>query len=347
MKMKVLRYCGPREAEIVEVGVPKIEGKQVLARTIVSNVSAGTELAFYRGTAPQFNSKMRGDGLWEEAPGAIRYPMRSDEAGVWWMGYSAVSEVVEVGGEVDELKVGDIIFTYGSHKEYQIVEDNYFKVPVGLSPEQASFTTLTEIAFNSVLDSAVKLMDNVVIIGMGTIGQLILQMCKLSGAFVIAVDFLDSRLGLASKLGADRIINPKKSGDLAENVIEILGERADVVIEVTGNSKALADAVRCVRNDGQVTVVSFYQSPPDNFQMGREFHHNRIVIRSSQIGGINPSIRHQYDSRAKRTLVAMRLIPRMDVESLISHRCKFEDYPEMLKVIDKNPSDCQAVLIEY
>ncbi len=347
MKLKVLKYSGPRQAEIVESEIASLKDNQALAKTIVSNVSAGTEMAFYRGTAPQLNSRMRDDGLWEDVPGAISYPMQSDGEGVWWMGYAAVSEIIEVGGEMNDLKVGDIVFTYGAHKEYQIIEaGGYFKVPEYLTPEQASFTTLTEIAFNSILDSAIKLMDNVVIIGLGTLGQLSLQMCKLSGAQVISADFLDNRLRLASQLGADNIINPKTAGDLAENVIKIFGERADIVIEVTGNSKALADAVRCVRNEGQVTVVSFYQSPPD-IQMGREFHHNRIVIRSSQIGGINPVLRAQYDNRAKRARTAMNLIGKMNVDALISHKCKFDEYPKMLKTIDENPSDCQSVIIEY
>ncbi len=347
MKMKVLRYPKPYQAEIVEADLPAIGKHQALAKTIVSNVSAGTEMAFYRGTAPQLNSRIRPDGLWEDAPDNITYPMQSDGAGVWWMGYAAVSEVVEVGSDVNDLKIGDIVFTYGPHKEYQIIEGGYFKVPAKLKPEQASFTALTDIVFNGILDSAIKLMDNVVIIGMGTLGQLALQMSKLSGAFVIAADFIDRRLQLASKLGADETINPKAEGDLAKSVIKILGERADLVIEVTGNSKALADAVRCVRNDGQVTVLSFYQSPPDNFQPGREFHHNRIIIRSSHTGEVNPALRNQYDNKAKRTYKAMQLISRLDVDSLISHRCKFDDYPKMLETIDKNPSECQSVIIEY
>ena len=348
MKGKVLRYPQARQAEIIEVEVPAIKEHQALGKTIVSNVSAGTEMAFYRGSAPQLNSRMRPDGLWEEAVGNIGYPMQSDGPGVWWMGYAAVSEIVEVGKSVSDLKVGDIVFTFGSHKEYQIIEGGYFKVEGKLSAEQASFTALTDIVFNGILDSGVKLMDNVVIIGMGTLGQLALQMCKLSGAYVIVSDFLDNRLKLASQLGADVAINPKVSGGLAENVIkELGGERADSVIEVTGNSKALAEAVRCVRNDGQVTVLSFYQSPPDNFQPGREFHHNRVIIRSSQTGGINPSLSHQYFDRAKRTRTAMKLIEKLDVDSLISHKCKIDEYPEMLKMIDENPSMCQSVIIEY
>ena len=344
--MKILRYPEALKAEIVETETPGINENQALAKSIVCNVSAGTELAFYRGVSPQLNSKAGETGLWESAPGNLGYPMQSNNPGCWWMGYACVAEVVEVGRQVDNLKVGDIVFTGQGHKEYQVINDNFLKLPEGVGPEAAAFLTLTQIAFNGILDAHIKLMDNVVILGMGTIGQLLLQMAKMSGCNVIAVDLVDKRLDLASKLGADLIVNPGRDGDTAQNVLKFFGRGADAVLEVTGNSKALHDAVRCVCKDGQVTVLSFYQQPPANFEMGREFHHNRVTIRSSQIGGIDPKLRHHYD-RSRRAETSLKLIEKMDVESLISHRCQFEDYPKMLEVIDKHPENCQSVIIKY
>ena len=345
-KMKVLRYPEPFKAEIAEVPIPSISSHQSLARSIVTNVSAGTEMAFYRGTAPQLNSRANAEGLWEKAENCITYPMQSSDPDCWWMGYACVAEIVETGSDVTDIKAGDIVFTHQGHKEFQVIEQDYYKLPVDMEPEYASLTTLTEICFNGVLDADIKLMDNVVIIGMGTLGQLLVQMCKLSGTCVIAVDFIDERLHLASKLGADRVINPSVDGDLAENVFRALGQAADSVIEVSGNSKALPDAVRCVRKDGQVTVLSFYQDAPVTFEMGREFHHNRVLIRSSQIGEIAPALTNRYD-KSRRGRTAIELIRKMDIGPLISHRCDFDNYPEMLKMIDKHPSKCQSVVIKY
>ena len=346
-KMRVLKYSEPLKAEIVEVEIPAIEPHQSLAKSIVTNVSAGTEMAFYRGTAPQLNNKKNpANGLWKKAENSITYPMSSTDPGCWWMGYACVAEIVETGSEVKDLKVGNVVFTHQGHKEFQIIEQDYYKLSGNMKPEHASLTMLTEICLNGILDTNIKLMDNIVVIGMGTLGQLLLQMCKLSGAFVIAVDFIDERLKLSSKLGADKIINPSTDGDLAENVFECLGHGADSVIEVSGNSGALPDAVRCVRKDGQITVLSFYQDPPSTFEMGREFHHNRTIIRSSQIGAINPALTNRYD-RARLGQTALKLLEKMDVGSLISHRCAFADYPEMIKVIAENPSQCQSVVLSY
>ena len=345
--MKVLQYLKPNDAGIVDAAIPEISAKQALGRNIISNVSAGTEMAFYRGTAPQINSKISSDGLWEEAKDNLTYPMTANDTGCWWMGYASVVEIVKVGTEFDgDLKIGDIVFTPQGHKEYHVIYNNYQKIPAGVSAENASFKTLMEIAYNGFLDAKIKLLDNVVIFGMGTIGQLLVRMCKLAGARVAVVDFLPSRLKMAADGGADILINPSKIDGVAKSVLESFSGRADAVIEVSGNSKALHDAVSCVKKDGQVTVLSFYQQPPSNFMMGQDFHHNRVVVRSSQIGGILPEISYQFKNN-ERAEKAMELLEKIDASSLISHKCSFNEYPEMLKTIDKNPSATLSVVIEY
>ena len=292
-------------------------------------------------------SVMRSDRLWETKEDNLTYPMTSNDPGCWWMGYAAVLEIIAVGEDfADDLKVGDIVFAPVGHKDYSLIQSEFQKIPQNISPEQASFKTLTEIAYNGFLDAKIKLMDSVVIFGLGTIGQLLVRICKLTGAKVTVVDFLESRLKLATSAGADFAVNPGKVDDVASTILTVNGSPADAVIEVSGNSKALHEAVRCVKKDGQVTVLSFYQTAPDNFFMGREFHHNRVVIRSSQIGGVAPELSHLI-TREERGAKAMNLLAKLNVEELISHRCKFDNYPELIKTISENPSETLSVLIEY
>ncbi len=52
--------------------------------------------------------------------------------------------------------------------------------------------------------------ESVLIIGAGGVGTSLIQVAKLSGATVIAVDALDDKLELALELGADHVINSKK-----------------------------------------------------------------------------------------------------------------------------------------
>lgn len=343
---RALRYEAPRQASIVPSTLPKAQGKVSIARTLMTSVSAGTEMGFYRGTAPQLNSTMDANALFEAAPNNLTFPMQSDGPGVGWMGYSAVGKIIEVAPEETQLKVGDKVWCQSGHKTY-MASDCFLKLPDDLDVEDATFLALLDITFNGMLDAKVKLLDDVVILGMGTLGQLILQMCKLSGARVTVVDMLDSRLQLAKQHGADVLFNPANEGDLGKFIQnQTDGRGADVVFEVSGNVKALTDAIRCVGIDGTVTVMSFYQQGADSLMLGQEFHHKRIRLRSSQVNHVAPDLSNNYD-RQRRLNQAVSLAKKLNLKPLVSHRVAFEELPKALAMIDENPSQCQAVVVTY
>ncbi len=346
MTMRVLRYSAPRHAEIVESRRPRASGRVSVAKTVASQVSAGTEMAFYRGEAPQLNHRPDEHGLWQPLPNAVTYPMQADDPGVWWMGYAAVGRIVEVAPEEKELREGDLVFLGAGHMGY-LASDAFLKLPTDTDPDQAALLALMGVAMNGVWDARVGLLDEVVVIGMGTVGQLLLQMCRLSGARVTAVDRLPARLALAKQMGAEHVFNPATDGDLGEFVFtHTEGRGADAVIEASGNVHALPDAIRCAGIDGQVTVVSFYPSPADTLHLGREFHHKRTIIRSSQSIAVNPALGRGYNSKRRRgnTVKLLRLL---NLKPLITHRVPFESLPGALEMIDNNPADCLSVVVHY
>jgi len=344
---QVLRYDAARDASIVSGEMPTPGPDDIVAASICCSVSAGTELPFYRGNAVLMNARIE-DGLYVDAPGAICFPMQSDKPDYWHMGYANVARIGAVGGAVEGFKPGDIVFHQAPHMSHHVQSpDLCLKLPGDVDPHHAALLILVDVAFNAILDAKVKLMDNVVVIGLGTIGLLIAQLAKLSGATVWVSDLLDVRLALAEQLGADRTVNPSRDGDLGQLVRNAMPGGADVVFEVSGNPAALTDATRVVRKEGVVSIVSYYQQPPAALQMGREFHSNRIRFQSSSKGGILPELTHQYD-RPRRSATSLELIrSRLQIEPLISHRVPFAEYPGALKTIDANPSACQAVVITY
>ena len=92
MKSKVLRLVGPRDIKFENQVIDK---KAILARTIYSAISPGTELAAYSG-ARQLRA------------GTI-YPRL--------LGYCNVSEVISVDPDVEVVKKGDHIVTLQSHRD--------------------------------------------------------------------------------------------------------------------------------------------------------------------------------------------------------------------------------------
>jgi alcohol dehydrogenase, propanol-preferring len=67
------------------------------------------------------------------------------------------------------------------------------------------------IAYGAVRNANLKPDDNVVIIGTGGLGLMVIQLAKaVTGAKIIAMDLDDQKLDVAKKEGADIIVNSKK-----------------------------------------------------------------------------------------------------------------------------------------
>ena len=208
---KRLVFEKPRTVGFEEYSERAINENEVRLETLFSGISRGTELTVYRGENPYLNKKWDAEKrifIESEKP-TITYPTES--------GYEAVGRVVEVGKEVAGIEVGDIV--YGgewfrwTHKTTHILSGEAAKrqkMPKGIDPRAGVFMALIQTAFTGVLDTRVNIGEQVVLFGAGIVGQLILQLLKLNGAYVVVVDLEEKRLKMASEMGADVVLNPSK-----------------------------------------------------------------------------------------------------------------------------------------
>ena len=87
--------------------------------------------------------------------------------------------------------------------------------------------------------SEMKVADDVVVIGVGSIGLLCMMVAKSAGAGrLIAVDTSDFALENAKKLGATHTVNPTK-GDAKKQVYNIIPDGPDLVVEAAGPIQAV------------------------------------------------------------------------------------------------------------
>lgn len=350
--MKVLTYDAPRSLKVESIEGIALKDYQCRIQSLYSGISHGTEMGAYRGTAPYFLREMDDETrLFEDIAQKDRltYPIRSCDDEAWFMGYSNVGRIIEMGSKVEGFKIGDLVFSHGPHQT--IVNKNYkkiFKVPEGLQPELCVLYTNLVTAYNAVLDTRIKVGDVVVVSGLGVVGQLILQLVKRSGAsVVIGVDLHDYRLNIAKENGADECINPLKVESVAKEVRKLTNNRgADIVFEVSGSPAGLNEAIRMAAPDTSITAVGWYQNGNSTLNLGEEFHQNRITIRASQTLGTDPSIRHMYDDGRKNEM-AKKLLSELKLENLITHRIPFENAPEAYDMIDRNPEQSLQVLFTY
>ncbi|WP_442542690.1 zinc-binding dehydrogenase [Arthrobacter sp. KN11-1C] len=102
--------------------------------------------------------------------------------------------------------------------------------------------------------------QSVTVVGLGHLGQWMVQAARVAGASsIIGVDMVPGRRDLARSLGATHLVDPT-SGDPVEQVRALTGGRgSDVVLEAAGPELAVQQAVLMSRRAGTVVLTGVQQ----------------------------------------------------------------------------------------
>ncbi|MFI9823296.1 zinc-binding alcohol dehydrogenase [Streptomyces sp. NPDC052013] len=346
---RVVQFTGPRQVEVAEHESLPLPAGHLRVRTRFSGISAGTELTAYRGTNPYLTRTWDAEArLFREGAAGMEYPVAG------W-GYSEVGEVTEVSPELAGTPgmpaVGDVVWGIWGHRSEGIVPAERMighTLPDGLEPLAGAFARVGAIAYNAVLAAGINLGEDVAVFGQGVIGLLTTRLAQLSGATVTAVDALDGRLEWALKYGAAHALNAR-TDEVAERIREATGGRgADTAIEISGVYPALHTALRSVAVDGRVVASGFYQGDGIGLRLGDEFHHNRVQLICSQIGGVPPHLAGRWTvERLQRTFLDLVAAGRVDVTSLVSHVVPVGEAADAYVLLDERPADALQVVLEF
>jgi L-iditol 2-dehydrogenase len=172
----------------------------------------------------------------------------------------------------------------GAMTQYAVARPQILhRIPEKVTFEQASLTEPFCVAYNALVEktSAIKPGELVVIQGVGAIGLNALQIARLRGAGTIVAlgtEIDAHRLEIASELGADYALNVQKQDPIA--FIKSLGDGfgADLVVDATGVSKALKQALEIVRPNGRITKVGWGPQPLD-------FNLDLLVAKAATLQG--------------------------------------------------------------
>lgn len=340
---RMVSFTSARVAEVVDEDSRPLESDEVRISTLYSGISAGTELTAYRGTNAYMNKKWDDElRLFVDGSTSFEYPVNG------W-GYEEVGEVTEVGSGVGSVSVGDVIWgTWGHRTETIQKEERAAKriLKPGVDPRVGIFSHIGAIALNVVLDADIHVGETVAVFGLGVPGQLVAQLARLNGATVIGVDGVASRRALATELGADVVLDAGE-GQVAEKIRALTdGRGADVCLEVSGNYRALQEAIRSVAYNSRVCVAGFMQGEGIGLRLGDEFHHNRIQLVCAQISGVNPSIDHRWNEyRLQKTFIDLAVAGKVRVNELISHEMPLEEGGAAFSLLDTATSDVLQVVL--
>ena len=344
---KVLVFTQPKTIGFESYEDPPLGPHEVRLHTLYSGISAGTELTTYRGSNPYLHKQWdptRKLFIPAEQP-ALTYPVSG------W-GYEEVGEVVELGSEVRDVTIGDVIFGVWGHRTHQIVEESYASDRIQAKSLDAVFGIFSQIgaiATNGVHDARIRIGETVAVFGMGTLGQIVGQLARKSGARVIAIDRFEKRLEIALQSGAADIVLNAGTGEIAERIRAITNNRgADVAIEVTGSTIALNQAIRSVAYSAKVIALGFFQGEASGMFLGEEFHHNRVNIVGSQISGTDPELTYRWNRlRLIQTFMRLQADGLINPKPIISHVIPFDNAGEAFRILDQEPESALQVVLDF
>ena len=370
---QVIQNYKTGELGLAEVPRPAIKAGGVLVRNVNSLVSVGTEKLMIDlakksllGKAlarpdlvKQVINKIKTEGLMEarrQAMGRLDSPVP--------LGYSCAGEVIEVGAGVDQFAVGDRLacsgYGFASHAEVVLVPQNLCaKIPEGVDYESAAFCTLGAIALHGVRSAQLTLGENVVVIGLGLLGQIACQIVKASGCTVFGVDVDREKVSLAIELGADQGAVSEEE-DVEQRVRSSsggYGADAVLVFASTSSSQPVELAAEISRDRGRVVIPGMVK-----LDLPRKIFYEKeltlVVPRSSGPGTYDPI----YETKGiDYPLSYVRWTQRRNIEEfldlvasgkvelgrIITHRFKTEDAEKAYQLIMEGKEKYIGVLLCY
>ncbi|MFI6376732.1 bi-domain-containing oxidoreductase [Streptomyces sp. NPDC050546] len=372
MKQVVQNYKSG-ELAVLDVPVPGCKPGGVLVRTVYSLISTGTEMmkVSEAGMSMVGKARSRPDQVAKVmqsvatngVPATYRKVMGKLDS-YTPLGYSLCGVVEQVGAGIDDVKAGDLVACAGNehalHAELNWVPKNlYVPVPDGLEPRHAAFGTVGSIAMQGVRQGEPQLGEVALVIGLGLIGQLVVQLLGASGVRVVGVDPDPARCELAERLGAAACGDPE-SAAVEAAVAELTdGHGVDQVYLAAGggSNQPVELAARLCRDRGRVVDIgkcrldlpwnAYYEKELDvrfsrSYGPGRYDPEYELEGRDYPIGYVRWTER-----RNLACFLDLVARGRVDVEPLISHIADFDDAVETYQRLKDGDLKAVAVLFRY
>ncbi len=342
-KMKAIAKlkAGPG-VELIEADVPTIGPRDVLVKVRATSI-CGTDLHIYN---------------WDPwAASRVKPPMI--------FGHEFTGDIVEIGEDVIEVNVGDIVSaethvicdtcyscrTGAGHHcqncrilgvDFQGCFADYVAIPAKnawlnspeLPDEIASIQEPLGNAVFAVTEGDDLVGKSVLILGAGPLGQMAVAVAKVSGAARIIVSEPNAdRREKAKIMGADYCIDPTTEST-AKRAMEILGgPHVDVVVDMSGNEKAIRDGFVALRNGGRFTMFGL---PSDDVKLDLA---DGVIFKGAKVIGISGRKIWQTWFTVKDLLDSGRL----DVSPVVTHTFPMEQYKEAFELM--RSGSCGKVIL--
>jgi predicted dehydrogenase/threonine dehydrogenase-like Zn-dependent dehydrogenase len=360
---------------VTEVPSPQLLPGCLLVRTAASLVSAGTErasaefarkhLAAKAKARPDLVrdvlAKLQRDGL-AATLGTVRSRLAQPQS----VGYSSAGIVVAVGDGISDISAGDRVACAGAgyavHGELACVPRLLAaKIPESgnVSFDEAAFATVGAICLHGIRTAEVQLGETVAVIGLGLLGQITVQLLRVAGCRVLAMDLLEPRTALAIQNGAEaggtserdfRNLCFQKTGGTGVDAVLITAETP-----MSGPVNLAADVARdraivvAVGTVGMELERKLYYEKELTFRVSRSYGPGRYDAAYEQKGRDYP-IGHVRWTETRNMDAFLQFIAdrKLDLASLVTHRFSLDEADRAYDLIlGRTAEQFLGVLLTY
>lgn len=325
-------FPAQNRVELQECEIPQCKENEMLVKSIVTNISTGTELTLLQANVDK-------DSPWWSN---IRYPNEP--------GYSNVGRVIAVGANVPQQMIGKRILSSAKHRNYAVVDYTnplaYKTIPDGVATEEAALGTIAKITLGSIRVAQIRPGDCCVVYGAGIIGQMVARFAKVAGSStVIVTDVSNLRLSKLPKDPCFVTVNTKEEN--AEQVVKekTAGRGADVVFETTGVPSLVEQELHCLAMRGKLIITS---SPKGASTVSFDYC-NRMGI--TIIGAHNNAVHTPVETPADRWTKAndvayffeLLLKKQISVREMITHEICWKEAVQAYQMLMEDRTQALAV----
>jgi len=323
--MKALRKMQPaRGLQMDTVVVPVIGPTDVLVRVKAASI-CGTDLHIY------------GWDRWSQ--GRIKPPLT--------LGHEFCGNVERVGDEVTAVKPGDFVSAEmhvncghcrqcrlgqahicqnlriigidqdGAFADFvRIPASNIIELDPGIPEHYGAILDPLGNAVHTVLAGPIA-GQTVLVTGCGPIGLMSIAVAKACGSStVFATETNDARRAMATKMGADVVINPASEDAVKRILGETGGTGVDALLEMSGNPMAIQQGFKALRAGGRASLLGI---PTENVPLDLV---NDVIFKGATVQGIYG--RRMYETWVEMT--ALLKAGRLNLEPLFGQRAPLAQF---------------------
>jgi len=328
--MRVAMYYNNKDIRLEEVPRPEIGKGEMLMKVESSGICGTDLLEWYRihkaplvlghevaGVIEDIGEGVEGFKKGERI--AVSHHVPCGECKFCKAGHESVCDMLRTtkfypGGFAEYIRI----------PEANIEKGGVYKLPNGLSFDEATFIEPLACVVRGQRIAGMKKSKSVLVIGSGISGLLHIKLARASGASrIFATDILENRLLAAKAFGADGAGRTNTGGP------------ADLVIICAGADGAIEEGIRSVERGG--TVLFFAAAGKDSkipVPANDIFWRNEVTITSS------------YAASPKEHLDALNLIVdnKVSVGDMITHRLKLEDTVKGFKLVSEGKEALKVII---